>query len=75
MGNLPPSFTDDMNNHVIPENTPIGTAVYTLKGLDPEKAPLKYGLIGTDRLRVDESTGIVTVAKPIDREVREDCTI
>jgi hypothetical protein len=58
-----------MNNHVIPENTEIGTVVYTLKAIDPEGSPLKYGLMGTDRLRVDERSGIVTVVKPIDREV------
>ena len=67
--NLPPYFTDDMNNHVIPENTPVGTAIYTLKGVDPEGSTLKYGLMGTDRLRVDERTGIVTIVKTIDREV------
>lgn len=69
LGNKPPQFRDDINNHVIPENTPVGTVVYTLKGVDPEGSPLKYGLMGTDRLKVDEKTGIVTVARPIDREV------
>lgn len=59
-----------MNNHVIPENMEIGTPIYTLKGTDPEKGPVKYGLIGTDVLRVDETTGVVTISKPIDREVR-----
>lgn len=59
-----------MNNHVIPENTPLGTIVYTLKGVDPEGSPVKFGLMGTDRLKVDEKTGVVTVVKVIDREVR-----
>jgi len=58
-----------MNNHVIPENTPVGTPVYTLKAVDPEKSELRYGIMGTDRLSVDEKTGVITVAKPIDREV------
>jgi hypothetical protein len=71
LANLPPYFTEgeDMNNHVIPENTPVGTEVFTLKAVDPEKSPLKYGIMGTDRLRVDERTGVVTVVKLIDREV------
>lgn len=67
--NLPPYFTDDMNNHVISENTPVGTAVYTLKAIDPEGLPLRYGIMGTDKLTVDDRTGIVTISKPIDREV------
>ncbi|XP_021944400.1 cadherin-87A [Folsomia candida] len=69
--NLPPYFTEDMNNHVIPENTPLGTIVYTLKGVDPEGSPVKFGLMGTDRLKVDEKTGVVTVVKVIDRETTD----
>ncbi|CAL8113890.1 unnamed protein product [Orchesella dallaii] len=69
--NLPPYFTDDMNNHVIPENTPVGTAVYTLKAVDPEALGLRYGIMGTDKLTVDDRTGIITVAKPIDRETTD----
>ena len=67
--NLPPHFTADLNNHIIIESTPVGTPVYTLRGVDPEKSELKYGIMGTDKLVVDEVTGIVTIAKPIDREV------
>lgn len=69
--NLPPSFTADMNLHVVSEDTPVGAAVYTLKGADPEGGPVKYGLSGSDRLRVDPSSGVVTIARPLDREVCE----
>jgi len=69
LGNKPPFFTSDLSNHVITENTPIGTVIYTLKAQDPENSPLKFGLMGTDKLTVDEKTGQVTVVKPIDREV------
>ncbi|KAK8743275.1 hypothetical protein OTU49_001344 [Cherax quadricarinatus] len=66
--NLPPSFTADMNLHVVSEDTPVGAAVYTLKASDPEGGPVTFGMSGSDRLRVDPDTGIVTVAKPLDRE-------
>jgi len=68
--NLPPFFKEDLNNLVIPENTPIGTPVFKLVGIDPEKSRLRYGIMGTDKLTVDERTGVVTIAKSIDREVR-----
>ena len=67
--NLPPSFTADMNLHVVSESTPVGAAVYTLKGSDPEGGPVMFGLSGTDRLRVDPNSGVVTVVRPLDREV------
>ncbi|KAG7153827.1 Cadherin-87A-like [Homarus americanus] len=66
--NLPPSFTADMNLHVVSEDTPVGAAVYTLKASDPEGGPVKYGLTGSDRLKVDPSTGVVTINRPLDRE-------
>nr|XP_045616245.1 cadherin-87A-like [Procambarus clarkii] len=69
--NLPPSFTADMNLHVVSEDTPVGAAVYTLKGSDPEGGPVRYGLSGSDRLRVDPNTGVVTIAKPLDRELND----
>jgi hypothetical protein len=70
-GNQPPFFTEDLNNHVIAENTPVGTSVFTLRGVDPENSELRYGIMGTDKLTVDEKTGVVSIAKPIDREVNK----
>lgn len=72
MANLPPSFTADMNLHVVSESTPVGAAIYTLKGSDPEGGPVAFGLSGTDRLRVDPTSGVVTIVRPLDREV-SDC--
>ncbi|XP_027213278.2 cadherin-87A [Penaeus vannamei] len=66
--NLPPTFTADMNLHVVSEDTPVGAAVYTLKAGDPEGGPIKFGLTGSDRLRVDPQSGVVTITKPLDRE-------
>lgn len=67
-GNLPPIFTRDMNNIVIPENTPVGTIIYKLEGTDPEDGPVRYDLQGTDVLDVNHLTGEVTVVKPLDYE-------
>ena len=58
-----------MNHQVLAENTPIGTNIYRLKGVDPEGSPVKYGISGTNKLQVDTLTGIVSVARNIDREV------
>ncbi|KAG5879259.1 hypothetical protein JTB14_012529 [Gonioctena quinquepunctata] len=58
----------DMNNLVIPENTPVGTVIYTLQGNDPENSPVHYDLQGTDILQVDHTSGKVTVVKPLDYE-------
>ena len=66
--NLPPEFTADMNQHLLEENTPVGSPVYTLQGMDPEGSEVTFGIEGTDTFRVDPVTGVVTVAEPIDRE-------
>ena len=70
--NLAPFFTADMNQHTLPENTPVGTVIYTLKGEDPEGSKVTFGLKGTDKLSVNPETGEVKVEKPIDRESRVD---
>ena len=67
-GNLAPEFTKDMNQHTLEENTPVGSAVYTLEGVDPEGSEIEFGIEDTDTFRVDPKTGVVTVARPIDRE-------
>lgn len=45
--NLAPFFTDDMNQHTLKENTPVGTAVYQLLGEDPEGSPVTFAIEGT----------------------------
>lgn len=67
--NLPPVFTQDMNNLALSEATPVGTIVYRLEGYDPEGSDVIYGLIGTDNFMVNNMTGDVSVIKPLDREV------
>jgi hypothetical protein len=68
--NLPPIFTKDMNQHTLKENTAVGSAVYTLEGSDPEGSQVMFALDGTDMFVVDATTGVVTVARLIDRESR-----
>ena len=70
--NLAPVFVDNMNQHTIRENTPVGSIIYNLKGEDPEGSRVRYGLSGTDLFRVDPVTGAVTVIKGIDRETVDD---
>ena len=49
--NLPPFFTKDMNQHTLVENTPVGSAIYTLEGEDPEGSEVIFDLDGTDMFR------------------------
>ncbi|XP_074114366.1 cadherin 87A [Cotesia typhae] len=50
------------------EATAVGTQVFTLKGHDLEGSEVKYGIQSTDKFTVDPTTGIITLAKPLDRE-------
>jgi hypothetical protein len=72
--NLPPIFTQDMNNLALPETTPLNSVVYKLEGYDPEGGSVTFGLIGSENFEVDANTGEVTLTKQLDREVkRETC--
>lgn len=69
MCNLPPVFTEDMNNLALSEATPVGWTVYTLEGYDPEGGEITFGLVGSDNFMVEARTGEVKVIKSLDREV------
>nr|QTE34337.1 cadherin [Galleria mellonella] len=69
--NMLPVFIQDMNNLALSESTPVGTVVYTLQGTDPEGFPIKYDLVGTDKFSVNSETGVVTLNRPLDREVED----
>lgn len=45
----------------------MGSAVYTLRGRDPEGTDVSFTISG-DHLSVDRDTGVVTLVKPLDRE-------
>lgn len=67
--NRPPAFLpgSDMNNFNLSENTPVGTQVYTLRGLDPDGTRVHYYISG-DTFSVDKDTGAVKLIKQLDRE-------
>jgi hypothetical protein len=67
--NLPPVFTQDMNNLALSEVTPLNSIVYTLEGFDPEGGNVTFGLIGSDNFEVNPTTGDVKLIKGLDREV------
>lgn len=67
--NLPPVFTQDMNNLALSESTPVDTVIYTLEGYDPEGEDVTFGLIGSDNFDVNPKTGEVKIVKALDREV------
>ncbi|XP_019641879.1 PREDICTED: cadherin-related family member 1-like isoform X2 [Branchiostoma belcheri] len=75
--NQPPIITAGMENHQIPEDTLVGTTVYTLDATDADGDTLTYG-VGqaygvsgqvTNLFMVDPSTGVVTLRTQLDREV------
>lgn len=53
------------------ESTKVGTEVFVLKGHDPEGSPVKYGIQLTDHFVVNPRTGVITLAKPLNREVSQ----
>ncbi|XP_013134373.1 PREDICTED: cadherin-23 [Papilio polytes] len=59
--------TGDMTQFSLPEDTPVGTPVYRLKGEDPEDGQLTYSISG-QYFSVDSLTGVVTLARSLDRE-------
>lgn len=67
--NLPPIFTQDMNNLALVETTPVNSVVYRLEGYDPEGGNVTFGLIGSENFEVDPNTGDVKLIKQLDREV------
>lgn len=66
--NKPPSLIRNIDLSTINENTPVNSHVFQLVAHDPENTPVSFELDGTDLLKVDRRTGVVSVAKSIDRE-------
>uniref|UniRef100_A0A8D8JF25 Cadherin-87A n=1 Tax=Culex pipiens TaxID=7175 RepID=A0A8D8JF25_CULPI len=69
--NLPPIFTQDMNNLALSESTPVGSVVYRLEGFDPEGGNVSFGLLGSENFLVDPISGDVKVIKALDRETQD----
>lgn len=72
--NLPPVFTQEMNNIVLSENKAVGSVVYRLEGYDPEGSNVTFGSIGSDHFKVDPESGNITLIKPLDREEKATLT-
>lgn len=68
--NQPPIFLagGDLSKFSIPEDTPVGSVIYRLKGSDPEGGELTYSISG-EYFRVNKRTGDLTLIKALDREV------
>lgn len=61
-----------MQNEALSESILVGQQIYTLSGINPDGSSddLIYGIEGTDKFSVDSKSGIVTLAKPLDHEVK-----
>lgn len=76
--NEAPSFTGDCTSScsvTIDEGDTSGRQVKQLFATDPDKAvcSLKFSIVSSDRtyFNIDEVSGVITTAKPIDRETKE----
>ncbi|XP_004530778.1 cadherin-23 [Ceratitis capitata] len=71
--NQPPHFvpgSGDMSRFSLLENTPVGSPVYQLRGIDPEGSRLKYSISGPV-FSVDRETGVVRLRQELDRETQD----
>lgn len=59
-----------MSHLSLPEDTPVGAPVYRLQAADPEGSRVHYSISG-QYLAVDRDTGVVTLTRPLDREVND----
>ncbi|XP_005184886.2 cadherin-23 [Musca domestica] len=71
--NQPPRFvpgSGDMSRFSLSENSPVGSPVYQLRGIDPEGSRLKYSISGPV-FSVDRDTGVVRLRQELDRESQD----
>ncbi|XP_001653880.2 cadherin-23 isoform X1 [Aedes aegypti] len=60
----------DMSRFSLPENTPVGSVVYQLRGIDPEGSKLRYSMSGPV-FSVDRDSGVVRLRQSLDRELQD----
>ncbi|XP_068176860.1 protocadherin Fat 1a isoform X1 [Antennarius striatus] len=69
-----PQFLQDSYSVQISENTPVGTEIIQVDSTDKDQGDngvVKYSILGgTDHFSIHEETGVVTVTKPLDRELQ-----
>lgn len=68
--NRAPYFANsgDMAKFALAEGTAVGSPVYRLQGIDPEGGTVHYSISG-QHFVVDRDSGIVSLVRPLDREV------
>lgn len=68
-----PQFLQDSYSVQISESTPVGTQIIQVDSSDKDQGDngvVKYSILGgTDHFMINEQTGVVTVTKPLDREL------
>nr|XP_020476445.1 protocadherin Fat 1 isoform X3 [Monopterus albus] len=68
-----PQFLQDSYSVEISESTPVGTEIIQVDATDKDQGDngiIKYSILGgTDHFAINEETGVVTVTKPLDREL------
>ncbi|XP_053673187.1 protocadherin-16 [Anopheles nili] len=60
----------DMARFSLLENTPVGSVVYQLRGVDPEGSKLRFSISGPV-FSVDRDTGVVRLRQSLDREQQD----
>ncbi|XP_066515899.1 protocadherin Fat 1a isoform X2 [Hoplias malabaricus] len=69
-----PQFLQESYSVEISENTAIGTEIIQVEAKDKDlgdNGVIRYSILAdTDQFAIDEETGVVTVKKPLDREVQ-----
>ncbi|XP_048459747.1 cadherin-related family member 2 [Rhincodon typus] len=72
-----PIFASNMTVVYVAEDTPRGAVAYKIIASDPSNDPLNYAMSGVDStfFKLDSNTGIVTVARDLDREVKSTLSI
>ena len=61
---------NDLVGFQINEDTPVGSIIYTLKGIDPEGVQVTYWISG-DHFSANRETGVITLRSPLDRENKD----
>ncbi|XP_037117404.1 protocadherin Fat 1a isoform X2 [Syngnathus acus] len=69
-----PQFLKDSYSVEISESTPVGTEIIQVDSTDKdqgENGAVRYSILGgTDHFAINAESGVVTVTKPLDRELR-----
>ncbi|XP_048060461.1 cadherin-23 isoform X2 [Megalobrama amblycephala] len=78
--NQPPRFQNYFFQSylLIYENTPVGTSITQLQAVDPDGEPLIFGVVGEEAMRyfaVQETTGVVWLRQPLDRETKSEMQV